>query len=147
MSIATETCIYALYIFDDGLGQLGRYSGSLRAVRSRDRIPPGAWMFVLCVVSKRNMQYNQDNETSTEAVESTREFKRNPCGGDIFRTRPDHLGPTQPPTPGVGNRLVLLCRNNVPQSLSVPTKAHHIFIYNNHWNTLTWSCINMFAVH
>ena len=41
---------------------------------------------------------------------------------------------------GVGKLLVVLCRSNVAKSLSVPTHpSSPYFIYNNHWNTLTWS--------
>jgi hypothetical protein len=38
----------------------GRYSDSVRTVRSGGRTPPVAWMFVLCVVSKGKMQDNED---------------------------------------------------------------------------------------
>ena len=43
------------------------------------------------------MQDNQDKETSTDEVRSTREYKKCPGGGDIFRTHPDRpRGVTQP---------------------------------------------------
>ena len=41
----------------------------------RVRIPPGTWMFLLCVVSKDERQNvdNEETETSTNEVQSTRE--------------------------------------------------------------------------
>jgi hypothetical protein len=51
-------------------------------------------MFVLCVVSKGKMQENQGKETSTNEVQSTRKYKKNPPavgGGDIPH-------PSRPPT-------------------------------------------------
>jgi hypothetical protein len=53
-----------------------------RLVRLRVRILLGAWMFLLCVVSQKKkkgkMQGNQEKETSTDEVQSKREYKRIP---------------------------------------------------------------------
>jgi hypothetical protein len=39
------------------------------------------------------MQENQDKEQGKDEIQSAREYKKNPFGGEIFRTRPDRPGP------------------------------------------------------
>jgi hypothetical protein len=45
------------------------------------------------------MQDNQDKTTSTDEVQSKKEYKEYPCGSEVLRTRPDRpLGPHSPCT-------------------------------------------------
>jgi hypothetical protein len=46
-------------------------------------------VYVVCCKTKGKMLANQDKETSTDEVQSTRKYKKNPGGCEIFRTRPD----------------------------------------------------------
>ena len=71
---------------------LERRSVGARLLGLRVRIPPGAWMLVLCVVStdkakcrtiKKKEQVRMKNKMST------RENKINRGGGEIFRTGPE----------------------------------------------------------
>jgi hypothetical protein len=47
---------------------LRRGSAAGRLLGLRARIPPGAWVFVLCVVSKGNTQDIEDKGTGTDEV-------------------------------------------------------------------------------
>ena len=68
------------------LSGLRRGSAAYPLLGLRVRIPPGAWMFVSCVVSKRQKGKMQDNQD----VQSTREYKKTySSGGEIFLIRPD----------------------------------------------------------
>ena len=69
---------------------LRRGSAAARFLRLRVRTPPRTWMFVLCKDKRQNPE--QSRQRITDTVQ--RENKKNPCGGEIFRTR---LDPSQGP--------------------------------------------------
>ena len=68
-------------------------SAADRLLGLRFRIWPRAWMFVLCVVSRGKMQDNQDNETSTGEVQSTREYKKKKVSVGATYAAPVQIGP------------------------------------------------------
>ena len=72
---------------------------------SRVRIPPEAWMFVLCVVTKGKMQDNEDKDTSTDPVHSTREHKKILVVARLSAPSTRALWPTQPPIQQVPGRF------------------------------------------
>jgi hypothetical protein len=80
-----------------GPGGLRRRAVAGRPLGLRVRIPPGAWMFVLCVVSKetkakcRTIKTKEQVRTKYRVQEN---IKKNPGGDEIFRTCPgQHWGP------------------------------------------------------
>ena len=54
---------------------LRRGSASHRLLRLRVRIPPGAWMFVLCELHSKDKRHSQDKRSSTDEVQ-TKKFRR-----------------------------------------------------------------------
>jgi hypothetical protein len=76
-----------------------RRSAAARLLGLRVRIPLKAWMFVLCVVSRRqNAGQSRQRSKYGWSTEYKRIQKKNPGGGDIFRISPDRpWGP--PPSP------------------------------------------------
>ena len=73
---------------------LGRRSVAACLLESRVRIPPGAWMFMLCVVSKDKKAKWRTMKTKTQVRLQCRVEEntiKNPGKGDIFRSRPDPL--------------------------------------------------------
>ena len=73
---------------------LRRVSTVDRLLGLRVRFPPGAWMFVLCVLYSKDKRQSQDNQD--KEVRISYRQKKNPGKGEIFRTRPDR--PWGPPS-------------------------------------------------
>jgi hypothetical protein len=64
----------------------------------RVRIPPGAWMFVSCVVSKDKKPKCRTTKTKRQLRMKYRvkeNINKSPCEGEVFRTCPDR--PRGPP--------------------------------------------------
>jgi hypothetical protein len=68
---------------------LRRGSTADRLLGSRVRIPPGAWLFVLCVLYSKGQKAKpgQSGQRSTDKVQ--RENKKNPGGSEIFHIHSD----------------------------------------------------------
>jgi hypothetical protein len=54
----------------------------------RVRIPPEAWMFVLCVFYSKYKRHKPGQSAHRSTDKAQTEQKKNPGGGDLFRTRP-----------------------------------------------------------
>ena len=81
---------------ESGLSQwpnrLRRGSAADRLLGLRFQIPPGAWMFVLCVLYSKGQKEQSGQKSSTDEVR-----KKSLLGRNFLHPSRPTLGPTQPP--------------------------------------------------
>ena len=84
----------------DGLGieslwpsDLRQGSAVNRLLGLRVRIPPGAWMFVLCVVRKGKLMDSQNKDTSADEAQTTKECKKKKKSSGSRFSAPAQTGP------------------------------------------------------
>jgi hypothetical protein len=66
-----------------------RFAAAGRLLAVRIRIPPGAWMFVLCALYSKGQRQSQDSQHKEVQIKYREPKKKNRGGGEIFCTRSD----------------------------------------------------------